>query len=111
MDSNYPNVYHHLDYDNMTGQSADEPGWKTSVKTKPLMIDTFGASIRANDLASWSRNLMDEASGVYWEGSKIKKSAGGFDDELDAVSIALMVREQAPIENSNRYRPVSYVRL
>lgn len=55
---------------------------------------------------------MDEASGVYWEGSKIKKSAGGFDDELDAVSIALMVREQTPIESAvSRYRPVSYVKL
>lgn len=112
IDAGYPNIYHHLDYDNVTGVSANEPGWKTSLKTKPLMIDTFGASIRANDLGSWSRNLMDEASGVYWEGSKIKKSAGGFDDELDAVSIALMVREQTPIESAvSRYRPVSYVKL
>ena len=112
LDANYPNIYYHLDYDANLGAVAHEPGWKTSGKTKPDMISTMAATLRAHDLGSWSENLMNEASGLMWDGTvggKTKKPARGYDDELDAVMITLQVIEQSPIiKEEERPAPVSY---
>jgi len=111
MENNYPNIYYKLDYDEMLGGMSSKPGWRTDRKTKPIMIDTFGAYLRSNSIVSWSENLMTEASGLTWEGNTTRTPTGGFDDELDAVMIALQVREQEPIESAKQYKPTSYASL
>lgn len=110
LENNYPNLYYHQDYDVIMGKMASEPGWRTSVKTKPLMVDRLAISLRSGDLISWSENLVMEASSYIYNGQKAEKGAGADDDELDAVMIALQLRENAPIMEPNRYKPVSYVR-
>jgi hypothetical protein len=110
-ENNYPNIYHHIDYDTFTGLASPQPGWNTSGKTKPIMIDTMSAALRAGDIQIWSENFCLEASGYIWEGQKTRKQTGGFDDELDALMIALQLREQAPIIDLPRQAPISYVRL
>lgn len=108
LEKNYPNLYYYVDYDDVTRQTVNEPGWKTNVKTKPMMINGLVAAFRAQDLISWSENLVDEASGLVWEGQqKVKTYGGGHDDEWDAVSIALQVRETEPIIEEAR-APVGY---
>jgi len=98
LDKNYPNVYYHIDYDETLGRTASEPGWKTSLKTKPTMVTDLVAAMRAQDLISWSENLLVEAGGLLWEGEKkVYKAPSAFDDEWDAVSIAIQLREQTPI--------------
>ena len=111
MENDYPNIYHHLDYDSMTGISANEPGWNTTKKTKPIMIDILAQSLRAMDLGLWSENFLLEASSYYWDGHIAKSVSGAFDDELDALMIALQLREQAPIADTRRYGITTYARM
>lgn len=111
IDANYPNIYHHVKYDDFLGRMDDRPGWSTDVKTKPQMVDSMGVALRANDIMIWSENFLMEASGYMWDGQKTKKAPGSFDDELDALMIALQVREQVPIIEATRQEVTSYVSL
>jgi hypothetical protein len=115
LEKDYPNLYYHVDYDDILQATRNEPGWKTSLKTKPTMVTDLVAAIRAQDLISWSENFVTEAAGLTWEGmaggGKVKPTFGGHDDEWDAVSIALQIREQTPIIDEGRARVTSYVRL
>jgi hypothetical protein len=112
LEKNYPNIYYHTDYDEIRKDNVTDAGWKTSVKTKPLMVNAMIAAFRSHDLISWSENLLLEASSLVWEGgvdSKVKTVSGGHDDEFMAVAIALQVREQAPVFEEDTYSaPVSY---
>mgnify|MGYP001583286105 CR=1 FL=1 len=111
LENNYSKIYYHQDYDSFTGNMVSDPGWKTSGKTKPIMIDTMVAALRSGDLVSYSENFLVEASGYMWDEKKTKKQPGGYDDELDALMIALQMREISPIISEKRYTPISYARL
>ena len=54
---------------------------------------------------------MDEAAAYVWEGEVAKKASGKYDDELDAVMIALQLRESSPITETKRYPVQSYARI
>lgn len=98
LEKDYPNIYYHLDYDDIKKSNTSEPGWKTSMKTKPTMVTDLVAAMRANDLISYSQNLLDEGSALSWEGQqKVYCPPSAYDDEWDALSIALQLREQTPI--------------
>uniref|UniRef100_A0A6M3JWV5 Putative terminase n=1 Tax=viral metagenome TaxID=1070528 RepID=A0A6M3JWV5_9ZZZZ len=111
LELDYPNLYYHVDYDQITGMNVTDPGWKTSVKSKPIMVDTLGAALRSGDLALWSENFLMEASGYVKEGERYKAGAGGFDDEIDAVAIALQLRENTPITENIMGTVRSYARI
>ncbi len=111
LENNYPNLYYFTDYDTFTGMADKQPGWRTNLKTKPEMISRLQSAIRARDIVLWSENLLLEASGYIIESGKFKTSAGGHDDELDALMIALQLREQAPITEATRYKVQSYARI
>jgi len=100
LERNYPNLYYHADYDEFKQINMQDAGWKTSMKTKPLMINGMITAFSSGDLISWSENLLYEASNLVWEGgidSKVKTVSGCNDDEFDAVAIAIQIRESAPI--------------
>lgn len=105
LERDYPELYYHVDYDEIQAVNVSDAGWKTSGKTKPLMVNGMIQAFRAQDLISWSENLLLEASALVWEGgvdSKVKTVAGGNDDEWDAVSIAIQVRESMPVYETGK---------
>lgn len=111
MDNRYTNLYYHQNYDSL-GEVNMSPGWSTDRKSKPIMLSDLAASIRSHDIIIWSENFVDEASRLTWDGVEMRKiKKGGYDDELDAVMIAMQIREGAPFEQSSRPRVVSYARL
>jgi hypothetical protein len=64
------------------------------------MINGMITAFATGDLISWSENLLYEASNLSWENgidSKVRTSSGCNDDEFIAVSIAIQVRQSAPI--------------
>ncbi len=112
LENSYPDIYYHLDFDSAMQLPSSEPGWKTSIKTKPIMIGDLASQLRSNSLGLWSENFLIEASAMTWEGQEsIRTPSGGHDDEVDAVMIALQLRGQAPIMEERRYRPESYVKV
>ncbi len=110
LQKDYPNIYYYMEYDDFQKINITEPGWKTSVRTKPMMVNDLVAAFRAQDLISWSSNLLDEASSLVWDGDKkVKKgSSKVWDDEWDAVSIALQIREQTPRMGEERAKITYY---
>ena len=103
LEKDYPNLYYRSEYDDIGHGSITEVGWHTNVKTKPEMITGLVAAFRSQDLISWSGNLLKEASSLIWETDrKVKKTGGVDDDEWDALSIAIQVREQSPIIEEQR---------
>lgn len=112
LEREYPNLYYYTEYDDQRMSNITEPGWKTNTKTKPMMVMDLVAAFRAGDIISWSNNLLEEASSLVWDGDKkVKKgSTTVFDDEWDAVSIALQIREQTPIIEDDRARVTYYAR-
>ena len=111
MEANYPLIYHRQEYDDIMGKVAGQPGWITSGKTKPIMVDTMKSALRSSDIMLWSENFLIEASGYIAEGQVYSKPPGGYDDELDALMIALQLRDNAPLLEEKRYEPISYARL
>ena len=112
MENNYPNLYYHQDYDMALGIVASQPGFKTTLKSKPLMINFLASVMRAGDIMLWSENFLLEASGYSWVGeNKTKKPSGGYDDELDAVMIAEYVREETPIFQEQKHPITSYAKI
>jgi hypothetical protein len=100
LEKEYPNLHYHADYDEFKQINSTDAGWKTSMKTKPLMINGMITAFATGDLISWSENLLYEASNLSWENgidSKVRTSSGCNDDEFIAVSIAIQVRQSAPI--------------
>ena len=78
--------------------------WK-EVKTKLPMVNGMITAFRSRNLIAYSENLLREASGLMWKGqidTQVETSAGGHDDEWDAVSIALQIRELTPISVGKR---------
>lgn len=113
LEKNYPNLYYHYNANSFDDKFPSEPGWKTTLSTKPVMISDLQAAIRAGDLISYSENLMDECASYMYDnsqGNKYKKISGCFDDEIDALAIAIQIRSQAPILEPARYKPQSYVK-
>ncbi len=107
--NNYPNIYYSEDYDTFSQTVSREPGWKTSRVTKPIMVDTLNSMLSAGDLITWSENFLMEASGLTRDGQKIIKPSGGFDDEVDALAIALQLRENTSIyETKDEDRVFTY---
>ena len=104
IDKAYPNLYYHVDYDEILKKNITDAGWKTSAKTKLPMVNSMIQAFRSHDLLSYSESLLQETSGLTWQGgvdSKIETPAGGHDDEFIAVSIALQLREQIPVSVQN----------
>lgn len=114
LEKNYPNLYYYRDPNMFDDAMPPEPGWTTSLKTKPIMIADLQSAIRSGDLISWSANLMDECGNFMYddtEGKKYKTAPGSHDDEIIAVAIGLQLRNQTPIMDGERYKPVRYVKL
>jgi len=111
LEKGYPELFVHQDYDDMTKSMVLDYGWKTTIKTKPQMIDTLQSALRSGDLISYSENLLDEIGGLLYDPNKkvIKTTSNSHDDEWDALSIALMMREISPImEYEQRPKATQY---
>ena len=111
LEHNYPRLYYYRDYNVALNIEVSQPGWLTSGRTRPMMIDTFSSAIRSGDLITWSENLLKEASSFQFIGQKAEAPAGEHDDELMAMMIAVIVREQTPVSRGSRFRPISYIKL
>ena len=84
----YKNLYKHKDYD-QKGKMVKKIGWKTSSKTKPLLI---------NDLAEWFHNdemfirstaTLSEMRTYIYDGSSTNAEIGKHDDCVIASALAV----------------------
>lgn len=98
----YPTLYHHHEYDEMRRVDAARPGWLTSSKSKPLMIDALAVAIR--EKRPYRNSLFVGEAMSYVINDKGDTSASGapddpyaaHDDLVVAYAIAEMLRHTQP---------------
>jgi hypothetical protein len=84
----YPRTYHYRNPE--SPKTAPRPGWETSTRSRPVIIDGLKALCRDQRLRSQCRAFVDEMNSfVYWEEKhKWQAAPGKHDDRVMAMAIA-----------------------
>lgn len=107
-------VYHHQDYD-QKGQVVKKPGWITSSKTRPIMLDTLHKLLEDGPELFHNAAFFGELNTfVYHDDGKIEAIDGCHDDLVMARAIATEVWKHkfsrppaAPMAAGQGQRPLS----
>jgi hypothetical protein len=93
---NYPNLYSHTEY-NATTEGV-RPGWLTTTRSKPIMIDTLAAAIRERRPYRW-RIFIEEAMRYVVDDKGQTGASGDYhDDTVIAAAIAEQMRLWRPAQ-------------
>lgn len=80
-------------------ETTSKLGWKTDVKTKPLMIDRLKEVIREGSITDWDNVFVSECmSYVVDDAGKTNAQEGAFDDTVIAKAINLQLRDWSFID-------------
>jgi len=97
-DYSYPNLFQERDeQDTMRTEGTEKMGFRTTMKTRPIMVDMAKMAIRKGLIKLNSINLINEcASFVVTKTGKAMHDSGKHDDRVFAMMIALYVMEKYP---------------
>jgi hypothetical protein len=104
IDRGYRNLYYSPRTDALTSdqwarrnENLDSliPGFSTSVKTRPLMIEKFREYSREKTCAIRSKRLLEEMKVFIWKNSKAQSQEGYNDDLVMSFSMGLYLRDTA----------------
>jgi hypothetical protein len=86
----YPSLYFRpTKFDALASSWSDKMGWKTTVMTRPLMIDDLNQIIREGHIQLHSKDIMDEMTVfIYDKGNAMVPQEGFHDDCIFATGIA-----------------------
>lgn len=84
----YKNLYKHKDYD-QKGKMVKKIGWKTTLKTKPLLINDFAEWFHNNDIFIRSADTLNEMKTYVYDGSSTNAESGKHDDTVIASALAV----------------------
>lgn len=102
----YPNIYFETSVDKQTENETVTYGFRTTVKTKPLIIDKLRQAFRENDIVVNDKLTLREAmTYVVKDDGKLEAEAGCFDDCVMSLAIANFIHEghYVPIEVTDEY--------
>lgn len=92
----YPYLYYHEDYDE-NGKLTQRPGWPTTVKTRPVMLDSLRMMVHRRWMIVRDIEFLEECLGfVRGNNGKPEAAKGSHDDRIMAWGIANMMRERRP---------------
>lgn len=93
----------HTSPDRMEEEATDRMGWKTTVTTRPIMLDALAGGIREGSILISGTGLLNECyTFVYDNKGKPQAQEGCHDDRVMAMAIALQVHTLCPMS-----RPIS----
>jgi hypothetical protein len=105
-DYNYPNLYYTTEVDKITERESTTFGFKTSVKTKPLIIDQLRAHVRDSTIEINDRQTLEEMrTFVVTETGSMEAEKGCFDDTVMALALANHINEGSfkPVESTDDF--------
>jgi len=88
----YPNFYYRpAKYETAGGMFSDKIGWRTSVATRPIVIDDFAKAIRDKELTIHSKILLDEMSVFVYDNNNREAPIDStyHDDTIFAAAVGL----------------------
>ena len=90
----YPNLYFETSVDKLTEQETVTFGFRTTVKTKPLIIDQLRAALRENEMTLNDKTTIRELmTYVVTEEGKMEAEPGCHDDCVMSLAIANHIHE------------------
>lgn len=97
---NYPRIFYHQSAEAWDGGVEHSYGWKTTSKTRPLMLAELASTIREKELKLYcERTVSEMRSFVRVAGTRIAEhTSGGHDDMVMSLAIA----------NSSEARQLAY---
>lgn len=112
-DLGYTNVYSFVDEAVVAGTFSKEYGWKTTTKTRPMMLEKLAELTRTNQLElHCERTIAEMHTFIFADeiGKKAEAQPGCHDDCVMSLAIAVAVSEQrgastAP-QKSTAFRPL-----
>lgn len=105
-DLNYPNFYTEASVDKLTDHETVTLGFRTTVKTKPLIIDKLRASIRDSEMKLNDKTTIRELmTYVVTEEGKMEAEKGCHDDCVMSLAIANFIHDGrfTPVEVTSDY--------
>lgn len=85
----YPSLYFRPSrFDAVASAWSDKLGWKTTVMTRPLMIDDIGQALRDGTLIIHSKEILDEMNVfIYDKGNNMTAQEGFHDDGIFSLAV------------------------
>lgn len=102
----YPNIYMVTEVDKLTERESVQIGFRTTVKTKPLIIDQLRAAVRDGELELNDKTTIREMlSFVVTESGAMEAEQGCHDDLVMALAMTNHVHEGrfTPVEVTDDY--------
>jgi hypothetical protein len=105
-DSGYPNIYTEVTEGNLSDRDTIRIGFRTTVKTKPLIIDRLRASLREQDIEIYDKTTLREMlSYVVTESGNMEAEEGCYDDCVMSLALCNHIHEGRfkPVEVSDEF--------
>lgn len=102
----YPNIYFETSVDKQTENETVTFGFRTTVKTKPLIIDKLRQAFREGEIAVNDKLTLRECQTyVVTDEGKLEAESGCFDDTVMALAICNFIHDGhfVPIEVTDEY--------
>jgi hypothetical protein len=102
----YPNIYFETKVDTQTEDETITYGFRTTVKTKPLIIDKLRAAYREKDIEVYDKLTLREClTYVVKDDGKMEAESGCYDDCVMSLAIANFIHEGhfTPVESTSEY--------
>ncbi len=111
---NYPNLYYDKILDERSNRATRKLGFKTTLRTKPVIIDNLRELVREREIGIHSKTVLDEmASFVFQSNGSMSAAIGSHDDCVMSLAIAAFAtklypgrtgwRDQIHVESKKRY--------
>lgn len=103
---NYPNIYFDKVLDERSNRATRKIGFKTSIKSKPVIIDTLKELIREKEIQVNTPVVIDELmTFVYQPNGRTAAQSGSHDDCVMALALSAFCVKLFPASiESERYR-------
>ncbi|MDN8037465.1 hypothetical protein [Burkholderia vietnamiensis] len=102
----YPNLYFETHVDKQTEDETVVYGFRTTVKTKPLIIDKLRQAFREEDIKVYDKvTLRELITYVVTDDGKMEAEPGCFDDCVMSLAIANFIHEGhfTPVESTDAF--------
>ena len=102
---NYPNLYFDKTLDERSNRATRKIGFKTSVKSKPVLVDYLRELIRERELIVRTPKVLDELQTfVFLPNGKTAAQPGSHDDCVMALALAALSCKLHPWTSAPSYR-------
>lgn len=93
----YPNLYYDKILDERSNRATRKLGFKTTLKTKPVIIDNLRELVREREIGIHSKTVLDEmASFVFQSNGSMSAATGSHDDCVMSLAIAAFASKLYP---------------